>query len=145
MAKETIQSIKGTKDILPDQSHGWQALKVLIRSTMNNYGYKEIRTPVFERTELFSRGVGEETDIVSKEMYSWTDQGGEKLTLKPDLTAPVVRAFINIIFGNRARSINFIILMPCFGENAPKKDAIVSFISLGLKLLDLKILKSMQK
>ena len=94
MAKETIQSIKGTKDILPDQSHGWQALKVIIRSTMNNYGYKEIRTPAFERTELFSRGVGEETDIVSKEMYSWTDQGGENLTLKPDLTAPVVRAFI---------------------------------------------------
>ena len=94
MAKETIQSIKGTKDILPDQSHRWQALKAIIRNTMDNYGYKEIRTPVFERTELFARGVGEETDIVSKEMYSWTDQGGEDLTLKPDLTAPVVRAFI---------------------------------------------------
>jgi len=94
MAKETIQSIKGTKDILPDQSHRWQALKTIIRNTMDNYGYKEIRTPVFERTELFARGVGEETDIVSKEMYSWTDQGGEDLTLKPDLTAPVVRAFI---------------------------------------------------
>ena len=94
MAKETIKSIKGTKDILPDQSHRWQALKAIIRNTMDNYGYKEIRTPVFERTELFARGVGEETDIVSKEMYSWTDQGGEDLTLKPDLTAPVVRAFI---------------------------------------------------
>ena len=94
MAKETIKSIKGTKDILPDQSHRWQALKTIIRNTMDNYGYKEIRTPVFERTELFARGVGEETDIVSKEMYSWTDQGGEDLTLKPDLTAPVVRAFI---------------------------------------------------
>ena len=94
MAKEIIQSIKGTKDILPDQSHRWQALKDIIRSTMDHYGYDEIRTPVFERTELFARGVGEETDIVSKEMYSWTDQGGENLTLKPDLTAPVVRAFI---------------------------------------------------
>ena len=81
MAKEIIQSIKGTKDILPDQSHRWQALKDIIRSTMDHYGYDEIRTPVFERTELFARGVGEETDIVSKEMYSWTDQGGENLTL----------------------------------------------------------------
>ncbi len=90
MAKETIKSIKGTKDILPDQSHRWQALKAIIRNTMDNYGYKEIRTPVFERTELFARGVGEETDIVSKEMYSWTDQGGDvsprtppKRTLSP--------------------------------------------------------------
>ncbi len=83
----SIRSIKGTQDILPDQSHRWQALEAAIRNTMGRYGYEEIRTPAFERTELFARGVGEETDIVSKEMYSWTDQGGENLTLKPELTA----------------------------------------------------------
>ena len=76
MSKNIIRSIKGTQDILPDQSHRWQALETAIRNTMDRYRYKEIRTPAFEHTELFSRGVGEETDIVSKEMYSWEDRDG---------------------------------------------------------------------
>ena len=98
----SLRSIKGTQDILPDQSHRWQALEAAIRSTMEHYNYKEIRTPAFERTELFTRGVGEETDIVSKEMYSWTDQSGEKLTLKPELTAPVARSFIQHNLGTKS-------------------------------------------
>jgi len=133
MAKETIQSIKGTKDILPDQSHGWQALKVLIRSTMNNYGYKEIRTPVFERTELFSRGVGEETDIVSKEMYSWTDQGGEKLTLKPDLTAPVVRAFIQHNLREQSPINKLYYIDTLFRRERPQKGRYRQFHQFGIE------------
>jgi len=133
MAKETIQSIKGTKDILPDQSHGWQALKVLIRSTMNNYGYKEIRTPVFERTELFSRGVGEETDIVSKEMYSWTDQGGEKLTLKPDLTAPVVRAFIQHNLREQSPINKLYYIDALFRRERPQKGRYRQFHQFGIE------------
>ena len=133
MAKETIQSIKGTKDILPDQSHGWQALKVLIRSTMNNYGYKEIRTPAFERTELFSRGVGEETDIVSKEMYSWTDQGGEKLTLKPDLTAPVVRAFIQHNLRERSPINKLYYIDALFRRERPQKGRYRQFHQFGIE------------
>ena len=133
MAKETIQSIKGTKDILPDQSHGWQALKVLIRSTMNNYGYKEIRTPAFERTELFSRGVGEETDIVSKEMYSWTDQGGEKLTLKPDLTAPVVRAFIQHNFREQSPINKLYYIDTLFRRERPQKGRYRQFHQFGIE------------
>ncbi len=133
MAKETIQSIKGTKDILPNQSHGWQALKVIIRSTMNNYGYKEIRTPAFERTELFSRGVGEETDIVSKEMYSWTDQGGEKLTLKPDLTAPVVRAFIQHNLRERSPINKLYYIDALFRRERPQKGRYRQFHQFGIE------------
>ena len=133
MAKETIQSIKGTKDILPDQSHGWQALKVVIRSTMNNYGYKEIRTPAFERTELFSRGVGEETDIVSKEMYSWTDQGGEKLTLKPDLTAPVVRAFIQHNLREQSPINKLYYIDTLFRRERPQKGRYRQFHQFGIE------------
>ena len=133
MAKETIQSIKGTKDILPDQSHGWQAVKVIIRSTMNNYGYKEIRTPAFERTELFSRGVGEETDIVSKEMYSWTDQGGEKLTLKPDLTAPVVRAFIQHNLREQSPINKLYYIDTLFRRERPQKGRYRQFHQFGIE------------
>ena len=75
MSKNQIRSIKGTQDILPNESFKRQKLEQLVRSTMETYNYKEIRTPIFERTELFDRGVGNQTDIVSKEMYSWTDQG----------------------------------------------------------------------
>ena len=89
-----IRSVKGVHDILPDQSWQWQKIETALHNFMQKYGYQEIRTPAFEKTKLFSRSIGEETDIVSKEMYSWTDQGGEDLTLKPELTAPVARAYI---------------------------------------------------
>ena len=105
MSKSPIRSVKGTQDILPDQSSRWQDLELTIQKIMDRYGYKEIRTPAFENTEVFLRGVGQETDIVSKEMYSWTDQGGNNLTLKPELTAPVVRSFIQHNLG-QINSIN---------------------------------------
>ncbi|HIB27369.1 MAG TPA: histidine--tRNA ligase [Candidatus Marinimicrobia bacterium] len=133
MAKEIIQSIKGTKDILPDQSHRWQALKDIIRSTMDHYGYDEIRTPVFERTELFARGVGEETDIVSKEMYSWTDQGGENLTLKPDLTAPVVRAFIQHNLREQSPINKLYYIDTLFRRERPQKGRYRQFHQFGIE------------
>lgn len=91
---DPIRNIKGTKDILPEEAKQWQEIQSAIQDFMELHGYGEIRTPAFELTQLFTRGVGEDTDIVSKEMYSWTDQGGSNLTLKPELTAPVVRAYI---------------------------------------------------
>ena len=94
MSPKQFKSIKGTHDILPEISWKWRQLEYFLHDFMSHYGYREIRTPVFEETELFSRSVGEDTDIVSKEMYSWTDQGGVNLTLKPEVTAPVVRSFI---------------------------------------------------
>ncbi|MDP7036868.1 MAG: ATP phosphoribosyltransferase regulatory subunit, partial [Candidatus Marinimicrobia bacterium] len=94
MTKNIIRSVKGTKDILPGESSEWQKIEKSFRNFIHRYGYREIRTPVFEKTELFARGVGEGTDIVTKEMYTWEDRNGDSLTLKPELTAPVVRAYI---------------------------------------------------
>ena len=81
-----FQSIKGTHDLLPADFKVWQKVESKIHKIMQQYGYGEIRTPAFEKTELFIRGVGTETDIVNKEMFSWIDQGGNSLTLKPELT-----------------------------------------------------------
>ena len=89
-----LRNIKGTKDLLPNDTIVWRWAESKIHEIMISYGYGEIRTPVFENTELFVRGIGNETDIVSKEMFSWTDQSKKSLTLRPELTAPVVRAYI---------------------------------------------------
>ncbi len=85
---------KGTKDVLPAQSAGWQYVESAAREVCSLYGYREIRTPVFEHTELFLRGVGDTTDIVQKEMYTFEDKGGRSITLKPEGTAGVVRSFV---------------------------------------------------
>ena len=94
------RTIKGTHDLLPKDLALWRGIESKILNIMQQYGYSEIRTPVFESTELFIRGIGTETDIVSKEMYSWIDQGNNNLTLKPELTAPVARAYIQHQLGN---------------------------------------------
>ncbi|MBL8000016.1 MAG: histidine--tRNA ligase, partial [Candidatus Kapabacteria bacterium] len=89
-----IQNIKGTKDILPTDIAVWHTIENVFRTIPQLYGYEEIRTPLFESTSLFKRGVGEGTDIVGKEMYVFDDKGGESLTLRPELTAPVARAIL---------------------------------------------------
>ena len=129
----SLRSIKGTQDILPDQSHRWQALEAAIRSTMEHYNYKEIRTPAFERTELFTRGVGEETDIVSKEMYSWTDQSGENLTLKPELTAPVARSFIQHNLGGQSPINKLYYIDALFRRERPQKGRYRQFHQFGIE------------
>lgn len=85
---------RGTKDILPDASEQWRYVETKARSVCDLYGYKEIRTPIFEHTELFLRGIGETTDIVEKEMYSFSDRGKRNITLRPENTAAVVRAYL---------------------------------------------------
>ena len=89
-----IQKPKGTKDILQTESYKWQYIENTVSNILTNYGYKEIRTPVFENTELFQRGVGDTTDVVQKEMYTFDDKGGRSITLRPEGTAGVVRAYI---------------------------------------------------
>ena len=133
MTEEFIRSIKGTHDILPSQSHRWQMLEAAIHNTMDTYGYSEIRTPAFERTELFSRGVGEETDIVSKEMYSWTDQRGENLTLKPELTAPVVRSFIQHNLGGHSPINKLYYIDALFRRERPQKGRYRQFHQFGIE------------
>ena len=86
--KNIIQNIKGTKDISADDTFIWQFVEKYINDFFTKYGYSEVRTPIFENTELFIRSIGGDTDIVSKEMYSWIDQGGISLTLKSNIFIP---------------------------------------------------------
>ena len=92
---ESIQAVRGMNDLLPGEAGLWQALESAARETFAEYGYREIRLPLLERTELFKRSIGEYTDIVEKEMYTFTDRGGESLTLRPEATAGIVRACLS--------------------------------------------------
>ncbi len=85
---------KGTKDVLPKEIAKWHYVEDIIRKTTGLFNFTEIRTPTFENTELFKRGVGTDTDIVGKEMYTFEDKGGDSLTLRPEGTAPVMRAYV---------------------------------------------------
>lgn len=89
-----LMAPRGTRDLLPEEARKWQYVEATARSLFQMYQYREIRTPIFEFTELFSRGIGETTDIVEKEMYTFQDKGGRSLTLRPEGTAPVVRAYL---------------------------------------------------
>ena len=91
----TPQPIRGMNDVLPDDTSAWQRLERAARETFAEYGYREIRLPLLERTELFKRSIGEMTDIVEKEMYTFDDRGGESVTLRPEATAGIVRACLS--------------------------------------------------
>lgn len=129
-----IRSVKGTHDILPDQTWRWRKVESALHNFMQKYGYQEIRTPAFEKTELFARGIGEETDIVSKEMYSWTDQGGENLTLKPELTAPVVRAYIQHNLGSQSAVNRLYYMDALFRRERPQKGRTRQFHQFGAEV-----------
>jgi histidyl-tRNA synthetase len=117
-----IQSIRGTYDILPGEVEIWQAVEAVIRDVFHLYGFGEIRTPILEATELFVRGVGEETDIVSKEMYTFADRDeGKSLTLRPEGTAPVIRAYIEHQLENDARMMKLYYIAPMFRRERPQK------------------------
>ena len=133
--KQIIRNIKGTKDILPDESAIWIYLENYIHEFFTKFGYKEIRTPSFESTELFSRSIGKETDIVSKEMYSWTDQGGNNLTLKPELTAPVARAYIQHQLGNKTPIHRLYYFDALFRRERPQKGRQRQFYQFGAEAI----------
>ncbi|CDM69159.1 Histidine-tRNA ligase [Clostridium bornimense] len=116
-----IQAPKGTKDLLPTESYKWQYLEENLRKIAHTYGCREIRTPIFESTELFLRGVGETTDVVQKEMYTFEDKGGRSVTLKPEGTSPAVRAFIESSLFNEAQPTKMYYFTPVFRyENVQK-------------------------
>ncbi|MBQ3921629.1 MAG: ATP phosphoribosyltransferase regulatory subunit, partial [Firmicutes bacterium] len=104
---------KGTKDILPSESYRWQMVEDLFRETCERYGFREIRTPMFEHTELFRRGVGDTTDIVKKEMYTF-EIAERSLTLKPEGTSPVVRSFIENKLYAEPMPAKYYYITPCF-------------------------------
>ena len=95
MSTPTIAPVKGMNDLLPAEAPRWQFLERVTRELLHAYGYDEMRVPVVEHTDLFKRAIGEYTDVVEKEMYSFTDKGGEALTLRPEATAGMVRAVIS--------------------------------------------------
>ncbi|MCS5645304.1 MAG: histidine--tRNA ligase [Candidatus Marinimicrobia bacterium] len=128
-----IRSIKGTHDILPSDSSQWQHLEQIVHDVCGRFRYEEIRTPVFEETRLFSRSVGEDTDIVSKEMYTWEDRGGTSLTLRPELTASVVRSYIQHNLGSQAPVQRLYYMGPLFRRERPQKGRQRQFHQFGVE------------
>jgi histidyl-tRNA synthetase len=116
-----IRSVKGTHDILPDQVVAWHRIERAAHDLFRRYGYREIRTPLFEETELFARGIGAETDIVSKEMYTFPDRDGSTLTLRPEATAGIVRAVIEHNLMNTDPALKVYALGPMFRRERPQK------------------------
>jgi histidyl-tRNA synthetase len=116
---EEIQPVRGMNDVLPAEIGAWQHLEAVTRELLTAYGYEEIRVPVLERTELFKRAIGEHTDVVGKEMYTFTDRGGDSLTLRPEATAGIVRALISnsLLRGQRHK---LWCLGPMFRHEAPQ-------------------------
>ena len=129
----SIRSIKGTHDILPMDSKNWQKLEQIVQDVCQRFGYNEIRTPIFEETRLFSRSVGEDTDIVSKEMYSWDDKDGKSITLRPELTASVVRAYIQHNLGGQAPVQRLYYRGPLFRRERPQKGRQRQFHQFGVE------------
>jgi histidyl-tRNA synthetase len=130
-----IQSVRGTKDILPDDAGNWQFVEKKFAEVSHCYGYKEIRTPLFERTEVFSRGIGEGTDIVNKEMYTFTDKGGDSLTLRPEMTASLVRAVVQNSLLHDSPIIRLWYLGPFFRYERPQKGRLRQFHQYGAECI----------
>ena len=128
-----IQNIKGTHDLLPGDTVKWQFVEKKIHKFLHLHGYAEIRTPAFEASDLFIRGIGDGTDVVSKEMYRWTDLGGNDLTLKPELTAPVVRAFIQHQLGRTSAVNRLYYLDSLFRRERPQKGRQRQFNQFGVE------------
>lgn len=132
----SIQIPRGTQDILPEQSKQWQYIEQFARNMCEAYHYHEIRTPIFEHTELFSRGVGDTTDIVQKEMYTFEDRGGRSLTLRPEGTAAVVRAFVEKkLYGLPDQPTKLYYTGPMFRYERQQKGRYRQFVQFGVEAL----------
>ncbi len=130
-----IKAIAGTKDILPSEISKWQYLEKLLRDTFQLFNYKEIRTPIFEETALFARGIGEETDIVSKEMYTFKDRSETSITLRPENTAGVVRSFIEQSLGAQQSLNKLYYIGPMFRQERPQAGRLRQFYQFGAEAL----------
>jgi len=126
---------KGLNDITPDEMPYWHAVEDEVRKKMPLYGYSEIRTPMMEKTEVFARGVGEETDVVSKEMYTFEDKGGRSVTLRPENTASVVRAYLEHKFYGKEELSKWYYLGPMFRYEAPQKGRSRQFHQYGAEAI----------
>lgn len=124
---------KGTKDIMMDQVYKWHYVEKKWKEICARYGFKELRTPIFEHTELFQRGVGDTTDIVQKEMYTFEDHGGRSITLKPEGTSPAVRAFIEHKQYAEVQPIKLYYDIPCFRYEKPQSGRLRQFHQFGVE------------
>lgn len=129
-----IQGPRGTADILPNESYRWQYAEGKLKEVCERFGYREIRIPTFEHTELFQRGVGETTDIVGKEMYTMTDKGGRSITLRPEGTAGVVRAFLQHGTLKETLPARAFYILSCFRYEKPQAGRYREFHQLGIEL-----------
>src|ERR1700691_5133973 len=135
-----IKAVRGTRDLLPPETALWNFVESVVRDVFRAYNFQEIRTPIFESTELFARGVGEETDIVSKEMYTWEDRGraesdkGQSLTLRPEATAGIVRAYIEHKLGDRGLNKLYCI-GPMFRRERPQKGRYRQFYQIDAEII----------
>jgi histidyl-tRNA synthetase len=138
---QTLKAIRGTRDLLPPETALWNRIEATARSVFARYNFGEIRTPVFEDTALFSRGVGEETDIVSKEMYTWEDRAraqsekAQSLTLRPENTAGVVRAYIEHKLGETGQLQKLYYIGPQFRRERPQKGRYRQFSQIGAEVI----------
>ena len=125
---------RGTKDILPNESYKWQYLENLFREVCSDFGYSEIRTPSFEHTELFERGVGETTDVVQKEMYTFVDKGNRSITLKAEGTAPAARLFVENKLYGEAQPTKVFYITPVFRYERPQKGRLREHHQFGVEV-----------
>ena len=127
------KKIKGTEDVLPKDSYRWQFVEDVMRKESAAYGFKEIRTPVFEHTELFARGVGQTTDVVQKEMYTFDTKGGESVTLRPEGTAGAARAVLEHGLVNDSLPIKASYFVSCYRYEKPQAGRLREFHQFGLE------------
>lgn len=130
-----IKSIKGVKDILPGEIEKWQWVESVAHRIFSRYGFKEIRLPIFEYTDLFKRSIGDTTDIVEKEMYTFTDKGGEEITLRPEGTASVVRSYIEHKMHGQGQLTKLYYLGPMFRYERPQAGRFRQFYQIGVEAM----------
>jgi len=130
-----IKAVKGTRDILPPSSAVWNEVEAIARDVFRIYNYQEIRTPLLEETALFARGVGQETDIVSKEMYTFDDRDGSSLTLRPEATASVMRAYIEHRLDQKPGLQKLYYIGPMFRRERPQKGRYRQFYQIGAEAI----------
>ena len=130
-----IHSLKGMRDILPKEAKLWQFIEEKAREIFERFGYKEIRTPILEETALFSQGIGEGTDIVNKEMYTFTDKGKRSLTLRPEGTAPIVRSYIENRLDGDGGIVKLYYFGPMFRSERPQKGRSRQFHQIGVEVI----------
>lgn len=133
-----IESVKGMRDILPQDQEYWDSIESVTRNVAASFGFARIRTPIIEKTELFVRSVGKQTDIIQKEMYSFKTKGGDAVTLRPEMTAPVMRAYIEQGMKALIQPVKLYYIEPCFRHERPQHMRYRQFYQIGFEEIGLR-------